>query len=96
MALRAIAAALNARGVATARGGRWQAMTVRKCDGQKRLVGYQRMTSSRKHVPPPALPGAQPAPFCDKLATRPKSRVGPFKANGIDQALAPDILQMAI
>jgi hypothetical protein len=26
--LRAIAAALNARGVATARGGRWQAMTV--------------------------------------------------------------------
>jgi hypothetical protein len=26
--LRAIAEALNARGVATARGGRWQAMTV--------------------------------------------------------------------
>jgi DNA invertase Pin-like site-specific DNA recombinase len=29
--LRAIAEALNARGVATARGGRWQAMTVSQC-----------------------------------------------------------------
>jgi hypothetical protein len=28
MSLRAIAEALNARGIATARGGRWQAMTV--------------------------------------------------------------------
>ena len=41
--LRAIAEALNARGVATARGGRWQAMTVSK---QKGTPGRPKMAGS--------------------------------------------------
>ena len=51
--LRAIAEALNARGVATARGGRWQAMTVEYCIDKSCRVVSTNTSETKDSCPPP-------------------------------------------